>query len=171
MGIVECNMTTLKIPINNKKHGVQWMTIDEEDFDKIKDFNLTLNYTSNPHTFYCQHTVYKECKYVKRITMHRHIMGLGDFKNDKRIINHKDGNGLNNCKTNLEICDHMHNSQTINRMNVRDNVKSYYFENDPKRKCKWRVVFKKNGKCTSKRFMTEKECIEYVNKEHLTFKN
>jgi hypothetical protein len=46
------------------------------------------------------------------LQLHRFLMGLE--KGDKRIINHKDGNGLNNTKSNLEICDIMYNSQSIN---------------------------------------------------------
>ena len=52
-------MTTLKIPIKHKTKGINFMEIDEEDFDKIKDFNLTLNYTSNKNTYYAKSRVYK----------------------------------------------------------------------------------------------------------------
>jgi len=158
-------MTKLTIPIHNKKHGVQMMTMDEEDFDKIKHLNLTLNHTSSKHTFYAQATIYVQQKYVKRLSIHRVIMGLGDFKDDKRIVNHKDHNGLNNCKDNLEICTNMYNSQS-HRHRTKENYKNYYFENDPKRKCKWRVMFWCNGKRTSKRFRTEKECVEFVSNNH-----
>ena len=154
------------------------MEIDEEDFDKIKDLNLTLNYTSNKNTYYAKSRVYKldkvlnepekiygktrikVFKYEKTIHIHRLIMGLCDFKNDKRIINHIDGNGLNNKKENLEICDTMYNSQSIRQKNT--NRKGYYFENDPKRKCKWKVAITIYGKKQSKRFLTEKECIEFI---------
>ena len=152
---------TLQIPIKHKSKGTNIMYIDEEDLDKIKDLNLTLNYTSNKHTYYAKHIVYQNQKYIKTINIHRLIMGLGDFKEDKRIINHIDGNGLNNCKSNLEICNHQYNGQRINIINK--DIKNYYFENDDKRKCKWRTTFKINGKFHTKRFMTEKECIEYVN--------
>jgi hypothetical protein len=152
---------TLKIPIKHKSKGNHVMYIDEEDFDKIKDLNITLNHQSNPHTFYAKHIVYKNCKYVKNIHIHRLIMGLGDFKDDKRIINHIDGNGLNNCKSNLEICNNMYNSQSFRQ--PHRNCKSYYFENDPKRKCKWRVVLTINGKRNTKRFMTEDECKNFIN--------
>lgn len=169
----------IKIPIKHRTKGTHFMEIDEEDFDKIKDLNLTLNHTSNKNTYYAQSTIYelekildepepfcgrtrKKCfKYVKRINIHRLIMGLGDYKNDKRIINHIDGNGLNNRKQNLEICDGIHNSQSINR--IHHSSKGYYFENDPKRKCKWRVHTKLYGVSYAKRFLTEQECIDYIN--------
>jgi hypothetical protein len=142
------------------KHGNQIMFIDAEDYDKIKDLNLTINHTSNDNCLYVKHRVYVNCKYVKTIHIHRLIMGLGDYKDDKRIINHIDGNGLNNCKDNLEICTPMYNSQSF-RQPHRD-CKSYYFENDPHRRCKWRVTLKINGKSLSKRFMTEEECKIYI---------
>ena len=151
---------TLKIPIKHKSKGTQTMLIDDEDYDKIKDLNLTLNYTSNKHTYYCLHTVYVKCKYIKRISIHRLIMGLGDYKDDKRQINHIDGNGLNNQKSNLEICDTMYNSQSFRQ--PHRNSKGYYFENDPKRKLKWRVYLRINKGNKSKRFSTEEECKIYI---------
>ncbi len=155
------------------------MLIDEEDYDKIKDLNLTLNFTSSNTTYYAKSRIYevekildkaekfcgrtrkKVFKYKKTINIHRLIMGLGDYKNDKRVINHIDGNGLNNTKENLEICDMLYNSQSINRVNEAKS-KNYYFENDPKRKCKWRAYIKIFGVRKSKRFETEQECIDYI---------
>ena len=173
-------MPTLKIPIKHKTKGNHTMLIDEEDYDKIKDLNITLNHTSNPNTNYAQSRIYelekildkaepfygktrkKVFKFKKTINIHRLIMGLGDYKNDKRIINHIDGNGLNNTKENLEICDSMYNSQSINRVNEK-RKKNYYFENDPKRKCKWRVCITIFGKSIRKRFNTEQECLDFIN--------
>ena len=153
----------LKIPIKHKSKGSQTLFIDEEDYDKIKDLNLTLNITSNKNTYYAKHIVYEKCKYIKKIHIHRLIMGLDDFKIDKRIINHIDGNGLNNQKSNLEICDAMYNSQSFRQQHYK--CKSYYFENDTKRRMKWRVSLKINKQSFSKRFMTEQECIEYIEKK------
>ncbi len=136
------------------------MLIDEEDYDKIKDLNLTLNYTSNKHTFYAKHIVYENCKYVKTINIHRLIMGLGDYKKDKRQINHIDGNGLNNQKSNLEICDCMHNSQSF-RQPHRKNIGCIYLDNSMKRQKKWRFYITINAKSHSKRFLTEEEAIKY----------
>ena len=153
-------MNILKIPIKNKLKGTQYMEIDTEDYDKIKHLNLTLNHTSNKHTFYCKSRVYVNSKYVKSIHIHREIMGLGDYVNDKRQIHHIDGNGLNNKKSNLEICNAIYNSQSKNQVNRPS--KYYYFENDPKRKNKWRVMMTIFGKQTQKRLSTEQECIDYV---------
>jgi len=135
------------------------MEIDDEDFDKIKDLNLTINYTSNPNTRYAKSIVYENCKYIKTLHVHRIVMGLGDYKKDNRMINHIDGNGLNNKKCNLEICDGMYNSQSFRKINqITSNV---YFENDPKRKSKWRFHIVVNKKQHRKRFETEEEAYKY----------
>jgi len=154
------------------------MFIDKEDYDKIKDLNLTLNHTSNPHTKYCKSRIYKldkvldepeilttgrtrkkVYKYVKTIHIHRLIMGLNDYKIDKRIINHIDGNGLNNRKENLEICDAMHNSQSKNCINKPIGI--IYYDNSMKRIKRWRFCITINKKRHSKRFETKEEAEEY----------
>lgn len=156
---------TLQIPIHHKSKGTHTMLIDEEDYDKIKNLNLTLNHTSNKHTFYAQHTVYEKkpeggFKYIKRLHIHRVIMGLGDFKDDKRIINHIDGNGLNNQKSNLEICDTMYNSQSFRQPN-RKSIGCIYLDNSMKRIKRWKFCMTVNGKRYQKRFKTEEEAIKY----------
>ena len=153
---------TLIIPIHHKKLGTFDMFIDKEDYDKIKDLNLTLNHTSNPHTKYCQSIIYENKKYVKKIHIHRLIMGLDDYKIDKRIINHIDGNGLNNRKENLEICDTMHNSQSKNCINKPIGV--VYYDDSMKRIKRWRFCITINKKRHSKRFETKEEAEEYRNK-------
>ena len=152
----------MKIPIKHKRLGTNFMEIDDEDWDKIKDLNLTLNNRSNPNTYYCMSTVYEKCKYIKKINIHRLIMGLDDYKKDKRIINHIDGNGLNNKKENLEICDNLYNSQSINRHNGKFGL--IYFEKNTektKRIKQYRFAITINKKRIQKRFLTENEAINY----------
>jgi len=150
---------TLQIPIKHKSKGTQIMYIDEEDLDKIKDLNITLNTQSNKHTFYAKHIVYEKQKYIKKIHIHRLIMGLGDYKDDKRQINHIDGNGLNNCKSNLEICDCMYNSQSFRQ--PRRQVGMIYYDNSMNRIKRWRFCITINKKSHSKRFETEEEAKKY----------
>jgi len=150
------------IPLKHKTYGNYMMEIDEEDWDKIKHLNLTINGTSNKNTKYCKSTIYKNCKYVKKLHIHRVIMGLGDYNNDKRVINHIDGNGLNNKKSNLEICSILYNSQSINRPNGNKGL--IYLEKNTaktKRLKKYRFVMKVNKKRHSKRFLTMEEAEEY----------
>jgi len=135
------------------------MEIDDEDWDKIKDLNLRYNNNSNKHTFYCKAIVYEKCKYIKTLNIHRVIMGLGDYKDDKRIINHIDGNGLNNKKENLEICDGMYNSQSFRCPNK--NIGHIYYDKNMNRIKRWRFQIVINKKRHSKRFKTKEEAEEY----------
>ena len=142
------------------KYGDKIMLIDQEDYDKIKDLNISLNTISNPHTYYAKHIVYEKCKYIKKIHIHRLIMGLDDFKIDKRIINHIDGNGLNNQKSNLEICSAMYNSQSFRQPN-RKQIGYIDYDNSMKRIKRWRFMITINTKRHTKRFLTKEEAEEY----------
>jgi len=99
--------------------------IDEEDFDKVSEYNWNIHHNKN--TKYCRAVIYGE---KKRIYLHRFLMGLEN--RDKRVINHIDGNGLNNTKCNLEICDQKYNTQSINTkksfgcISFRENRKKQY---------------------------------------------
>lgn len=146
------------IPIQHKRLGTHLMHIDDEDYDKIKHLNLTLNHTSNKNTYYCKSIIYHKCKYVKKLHIHRVIMGLGDYKDDKRIIHHIDGNGLNNHKSNLEICNIMYNSQSIRRIG---NVGYINYDTSMTRLKRWRFQIKVMGKRHSKRFLTKEEAEKY----------
>jgi hypothetical protein len=66
---------------------------------------------------------------------------MGLEKGDKRIINHKDGNGLNNMRCNLEICDFMYNSQSINTKRKFGSIS--IVKNRPKKYCARVVINKK----------------------------
>ena len=154
----------MKLPIIHKTKGTFDMFIDEEDYEKIKHLNLTLNHSSNKHTKYCKSIVYKNCKYIKTLNIHRVIMGLGDFKEDKRIINHIDGNGLNNRKENLEICSQMYNAQSFRKVNCNIGWINYEKNTEKtKRKKQWCFQITVNKKRHRKRFLTEEEAIEYKN--------
>ena len=154
----------MKIPIKHKQFGIYWMEIDDNDWDKIKYLNITLNHTSNKNTKYAKSIIYENSKYVKTLHIHRVIMGLEDFKNDKRVIHHKDGNGLNNKKDNLEICSIMYNSQSINRIHGNCNIGNIYEEKNTektKRLKKWCFNITLNKKKHRKRFLTKEEAEEY----------
>ena len=86
------------------------LLIDEEDFHKVSKHTWCIShYKSNIK--YCISNINIDGKWTT-LKLHRFLMGLEN--GDKRIINHKDGNGLNNKKSNLEICDHKYNTQSIN---------------------------------------------------------
>ncbi len=169
----------MEVIIECKAKGNQTMIIDEEDYDNIKDLNLSLNYTSNKNTYYAKSRVYevdkviifdkpskyghtqkKTWKYIKSIHIHRLIMGLGDYKDDKRIVHHKDGNGLNNQKANLEICDKMYNSQSCRMKKTQGLI---YFDNTMKRIKRWRASIVIMGVKYEKRFETEQQAKDWIN--------
>lgn len=151
------------IPIPHKSLGAQDLIIDQDDYDLIKNYRWHLNTSSNPHTYYAKSAVFEKSKYVKSINIHRLIMGLDDYKKDPRIVNHINGNGLDNRKCNLEVCNNLYNSQSINRRNSKFGC----IFKDNKR---WRLQVYLNGKPYRKRFKTIEEarkrlvCIELVEK-------
>ena len=83
--------------------------IDEEDYDKVSKYKWSIQHQS--HTKYCKTNITIDGK-ITTISLHRFLMNLEN--GDERIINHKDGNGLNNQKSNLEMCNNMYNTQSIN---------------------------------------------------------
>jgi len=131
--------------------------IDDEDFEKVSKYTWSKNTQSNSHTTYAQTTTGG-----KRIHLHRLIMGLGDYSEDKRIINHIDGNGLNNKKSNLEICDTLHNSQSFRRHHGDNNIGCVYFDTSMKRVKRWRAIVVVNKKKYQARFATKEEGQEYI---------
>ena len=160
-------MKELKV-YGTKKEGV--MLLDEEDFEYLQKENIQINNHSNPKTSYGL-IVYQEYlgkidgkykyKYIGQMPVHRIIMGLGDFKIDKRIINHIDGNGLNNQKSNLEISSIMHNSQSVNMPN-RKKFGGCYYDTSMKRKKRWKASFFSYGKRTQKRFAEKQEGLFFL---------
>ena len=135
------------------------MLIDEEDYIKIKDLPLGLNKTSNKNTIYAKSMMYCKRKYIKTIHIHRLVMGLEQWKDDKRIIHHKDGNGLNNQKDNLEICSVMYNSQTCRQKKKQGYVG---YDNSMKRIKTWRASITIMGVFMQKRFETREDAEEWL---------
>lgn len=145
----------MKYPVKKRNGETIYMLIDSEDLDLIKDLNLIQVNPKNSNTTYIKSVLYEKGQYIKTIHIHRLVMGIGDFKDDKRIINHINGNGWDNRKKNLEICDLNHNNLSINRPNGKCGY--IYFENCKSRKKKYRLVITINKKTLRKRFMTYNE--------------
>jgi len=126
--------------------------IDEEDFHKVSKYTWHIHH--KPHTKYCEANINIDGKWTQ-LQLHRFLMGLE--KGDKRIINHKDGNGLNNTKSNLEICDIMYNSQSIN---TKRNFGCIYIDNRRKKKYCAEVTINKKRYC--KCFYSKEEAQAYL---------
>ena len=133
--------------------------IDDDDVERVSKYKWGQNNGSNPHTTYAK-TITKGGV----VHLHRFIMGLGYYKDDKRIINHIDGNGLNNKKSNLEICDTLYNSQSFRRNKEYANTGVVYYDTSMKRVKRWRACITINKVRHHQRFLTEAEGYEWINK-------
>ena len=140
------------IKINSEKYGTHDLLIDDEDYDKVKKYKWHLK--PSGYTNYARTNIYKDKKH-KYLRIHRLIMGLGDFKDDKRVVNHVNGNGLDNRKCNLEICSQNYNNQSINKPNVKFGHVSYH-----KQGKLWRYKIHLWGKNYEKYFKTREEALK-----------
>lgn len=129
--------------------------VDEDDYEKVNNYKWGINIQSSNHTQYA-HTRTGGCK----LHLHRFIMGLKDYKDDKRIVNHKDGNGLNNKKENLEICDHSYNSQSFRCINK--NKGFVYYDTSMKRLKRWKAQITINKITYQQRFETEEDAKQWL---------
>lgn len=83
--------------------------VDDDDFLRFGCFKWSAS--RRKHTYYAMRNGHrKEGRYMKRIYLHREIMG--NPKN--KLVDHKDQNGLNCAKNNLRLC-----SRSQNAMNTR----------------------------------------------------
>jgi len=123
--------------------------IDEEDLEKVSQYTWNKN---------VQRTTYARTRVDNNwVHMHRVIMGLGLFKDDKRIVDHKDGNGLNNKKDNLVICDVLYNSQSFRRHHGHKNVGCVSLDKSMNRRKIWTAQVILNKIRHQKRFVTQED--------------
>jgi hypothetical protein len=148
-------MPFIKVGGHRRGTAVICAEVDEEDFERVNKYKWGKNTSSSANTIYAQTGCGKTKKHL-----HRVIMGLGDYKDDKRIINHIDGDGLNNKKSNLEICDNLYNSQSFRR--VHQNVGSVHIDKSGKRIKKWRACIIIDKVRHQQRFETEQEGKDFI---------
>jgi len=124
--------------------------IDEEDYEKVRRFKWYINKSNNL-------TYARTFTDKKFIYLHRLLMGLTDTKDKRKFINHIDGNGLNNTKKNMEICDNLYNTQSINKVKGKVGSVLYY-----KKFKKWIGKITIDKKIYSKFFDTEEEANDFI---------
>ena len=142
----------MEIVLNSKGEDYT-LLIDEEDFHKVSKHTWCILHDKS-NIKYCQTPINIDGKKTT-LKLHRFLMNLEN--GDKRVINHKDGNGLNNMKSNLEICDNMYNSQSIN---TKKNFGCITIDND--RNKKYRAQVSINQKKYQKRFYSKEEAQAYL---------
>ena len=131
--------------------------VDEEDVERVSKYQWSKNTHSSRHTTYAQ-----TITGGKKVHLHRFIMGLGDYQEDKRIIDHKDGNGLNNKKENLTICDILYNSQSFRSHHGTRGIGCVDFDRSMKRVKRWRACIVIDGVRHQQRFLTEQEAKDWI---------
>jgi len=117
----------------------QDVLIDDEDFDKVSQYN-----------WYIAKHGYVRMTNRSKTYLHHLIIG----KKSGLVVDHIDRNKLNNKKENLR---HVTRAQN----NANRESKGYYF---CKERNKWTVNKRKNGKRFTKRFDTEEEAKRFVAK-------
>jgi len=140
--------------------------VDDDDLDRVSQYCWSKNTSSSHHTLYAQTIING-----RKVHLHRFIMGLGDFKDDKRIVDHRDGNGLNNKKENLTICDTLYNSQSFRRHHGNGNVGCVYLDTSMKRVKRWRGCVTLNGVKHQRRFATEQEARDWVSQQPMLLRD
>lgn len=144
-----------KIPLYNHQKKIRdYFVIDNEDFNKIKNYKWRLYYDKNKNLKY----VLTTDKNKKTLFLHRYIMNCPN----NMIIDHKNHNGLDNQKNNLRICNYINNNRNKKKCkNSTSKYKGVYWNKYHK---KWEVSIKnKNEKKFLGYFNNEKEAAKKYN--------
>ena len=111
--------------------------IDKEDLDRVKAHYWHLGSNNYAYSFYTD-----DLKKVRRINLHRYIMGVID--DSLAIIDHIDANKNNCCKSNLRITTKATNG--INRHPRKDNPSGYVGIAKHKKCTRWESQISVDGK-------------------------
>ena len=132
------------------EYGIGWTSntnfefwFDLEDYDKIKNY-LWFSKTNgtSKHTY----IVAKDSK-GNYIYLHRFVMGLDIWKNDKREVDHVFHNTFDNRKKNLRVCKHFQN--TASQVTRSDNTSGKKGVHWRKERNKWSASITYNKKTYS----------------------
>ena len=126
------------IDVKSKKHGLKQFFIDENDFDKIKDYNFGIsNNGFNKEYVYC----FKKKDSKNKIYLHRIITDCPSGL----VVDHINGNTFDNRQSNLRICTIVENSINcpVSKNKIHSKYKGVFYRKD---KNNWRVDIRKDGK-------------------------
>ena len=125
------------LTINSKTHGIHDVLIDDDDYEKIKDYKWNVLKKSNGIYIICTARTADRKRHTLR--MQRVIMNC----NSGMDVDHVNGNTLDNRKSNLRICTHTENMRNMSkRKNVTSVYKGVYFN---KSRNKWTASIRING--------------------------
>ncbi len=125
----------LKIKSKGKYYDV---LIDDEDFDKIKNYKWNISYDKKRNRYDVRATIPKSNK--KKILLHRLIMNAQKGKQ----VDHQYHKTLDNRKQNLRICTNQQNS--FNRKKHKDSKSKYKGVTWHKKAKKWQASIAFNYK-------------------------
>jgi hypothetical protein len=135
-----------RIKVNSPKYGIKEVLIDDEDWNKVKQYTWHIHYHKNidnfyVDSFYVDNETPAKLKKNKTISLHRLVMGVTDPKIFVDHINHE----TCDCrKENLRICTHAENQ--MNRRLNKNNKSGYNGVTEHKKSGKWRVRIAVNNK-------------------------
>lgn len=96
----------MELKINSKTHGEKILLIDDEDYDKIKNYTWGVKYDKTIDNFYVAAFNKGMSKGdIENIRIHRLIMNAPKDK----VVDHINHNTLDNRKENLRLCSHGEN--------------------------------------------------------------
>lgn len=127
-------METIQLGKRGKNKGKYVALVDDEDFEKLNQFNWYAHKDCN--TFYAGRHITVDGKRTTQL-MHNVILnGKG--------IDHRDGNGCNNQKTNLRLCTNQENCMNQRKQTGTSSI--YKGVSLFKRDNKWQASIMLNGK-------------------------
>jgi len=130
----------MKLEIISKKYGIKTIVIDDEDYNKIKDYKLHIIFCKKSKGFYAR--AYKkktECETRKQYYLHRYLVDCPKGK----ITDHINGDSLDNRKQNLRICDGSENICNSGKRDM-DSTSKYKGVSFVKKEKKWQAAIMKN---------------------------
>ena len=95
----------MEINVDSKKYGEHTIIIDDEDFEKVKEYKWHVSPQAKGRPLYAKTMIKKDGK-IKIIKLHRLIMNFPSGY----TIDHINNDSLDNRKENLRICTSRENS-------------------------------------------------------------